>query len=195
MTQGVLEARIAGALSPNPFDEILDSVTFGRRLRARFVVRAVQLVCTRNRDDRSQLQACFMSSGMEWVAPSGAIIEATCTGMLQSARARNQNFREGVPTQRVVVAKVDRRRRASNGDERKLSPFTLTQSGRPRRAKRRRMPDHGGKAVRSASTDEKSAESTLGEAFIGDGALKGDVRLGSTERPRPKGRGRHHPRG
>jgi hypothetical protein len=64
----VLEARIAGALSLNPFGEILDSVTFGRRLSARFIVRAMWLTLHENRDGRSQLQADSMSSDVEQVA-------------------------------------------------------------------------------------------------------------------------------
>lgn len=58
--------------------------------------------------------------------------------------------------------------------------FKLTQSGRPRRVKRRWVSDHGGKAVRSTSTGEKIVGSTSGEAFIGDGISKENVRLGST---------------
>lgn len=64
----VLEARIAGALSLNSFGEILDSVTFGRRLRTRFVVCAMWLTLHENRDDRSQLQACSMFSDVGPVA-------------------------------------------------------------------------------------------------------------------------------
>jgi hypothetical protein len=64
----VLEARIAGALSLNSFGEILDSVIFGRRLRARLVVRAVWLTLHENRDDRSQLQAGSMFSDVGPVA-------------------------------------------------------------------------------------------------------------------------------
>lgn len=64
----VLEVRIAGALSLNSFGEILDSVIFGRRLRARFVVRAMWFILHANRDDRSQLQACSMPSDVEPVA-------------------------------------------------------------------------------------------------------------------------------
>jgi hypothetical protein len=60
-----------------------------------------------------------------------------------------------------------------------LHTLKLTQSGRPRRVKRRRMSDHGGKAVRSTSTGEKSVGPTSGEAFIGDGVPQGNVRLGS----------------
>jgi hypothetical protein len=83
----VLEARIAGALSLNSFGEILDSVIFGRRLRARLVVRAVWLTLHENRDDRSQLQACSRSSGVESVAkPSGSHMEAACSGFPGNTR-------------------------------------------------------------------------------------------------------------
>jgi len=52
--------------------------------------------------------------------------------------------------------------------------------------KRRWVSDHGGKAVRLTSTDEKSAGSTSGEAFIGDGVPKGNVRLGTTRAVAPE---------
>lgn len=52
--------------------------------------------------------------------------------------------------------------------------------------KRRWVSDHGGKAVRSTSTGEKSVGSTSGEAFIGDGISKGNVRLGSTGAAAPE---------
>jgi hypothetical protein len=74
--------------------------------------------------------------------------------VVQISRARNQSSRQGVLTQRVVVAEIDRRRRACATSDSVGGSFMLTQSGRPRRVKRRRTLDHGGKAMRSTSTEE-----------------------------------------
>jgi hypothetical protein len=104
----VFEARIAGALSLNSFSEILDSVIFGRRLSARFVVHGTRLARALDPDDRSQLQTSLASFGAESVTPSRVCAKQRALEC-QDARARNQDFLEGVPTQRVVVAKVDRR--------------------------------------------------------------------------------------
>lgn len=90
------------------------------------------------------------------VAPSGASSETTCSGKYSGTTSEEPKHSQGCAHAacQLLQKSIDDvvRERSSGLAVRRT--FTLTQSGRPRRVKRRWASNHGGKTMRSTSAEE-----------------------------------------